>query len=98
MIASLRDGLRTPPAERRDAADTLAGMRTCTNCGAENPEAARFCSACGTSLGRTCPNCGEPVPEDARFCANCGHALEPAGAPLEERKLVTIVFADVTGS
>jgi len=79
-------------------ADTLACMQTCATCGSENVENARFCSNCGSPLGRTCPNCGEAVAEEARFCSNCGHALEPVEAPVEERKLVTIVFADVTGS
>ena len=91
-------GLDAPPRGRSEAADTLAGMRTCATCGAENPEGAGFCSNCGSPLGRTCPNCGEAVAEEARFCSNCGNVLEPAEAPVEERKLVTIVFADVTGS
>src|SRR5437763_4237719 len=44
----------------------------------------------------TCPNCGTPVPEDARFCPNCGAPLgEPAA---EERKLVSVLFADLAGS
>src|SRR5207237_3969817 len=44
----------------------------------------------------TCPSCGASVPEDARFCSNCGAPLgEPAA---EERKLVTVVFADLAGS
>src|SRR5207248_7507956 len=43
-----------------------------------------------------CPNCGTQVPEDARFCPNCGVPLaEPAA---QERKLVTVVFADLAGS
>ncbi|MDP9296226.1 MAG: AAA family ATPase [Actinomycetota bacterium] len=73
-------------------------MQTCSACGADNAAGARFCSTCGNPLGRTCPNCGEAVAEDARFCPACGTALEETSAPLEERKLVTIVFADVTGS
>ena len=43
-----------------------------------------------------CWNCGAPVPEDARFCPNCG---TPTGEPAaEERKLVTVLFADLAGS
>src|SRR5438067_1077677 len=43
-----------------------------------------------------CWNCGAPVPEDARFCPNCG---TPTGEPTaEERKLVTVLFADLAGS
>jgi class 3 adenylate cyclase/tetratricopeptide (TPR) repeat protein len=45
----------------------------------------------------TCQVCGEPVPEGARFCPNCG---TPVGAPLatEERKMVTVLFADLVDS
>src|SRR5947208_3662429 len=44
----------------------------------------------------TCSNCGTPLPEDARFCPNCGAPVaEPA---VQERKLVTVLFADLAGS
>src|SRR5437588_10639627 len=44
----------------------------------------------------TCSNCGAGVPDDARFCSNCG---APVGEPTaEERKLVTVLFADLAGS
>jgi class 3 adenylate cyclase len=44
----------------------------------------------------TCPSCGAAVAPDARFCARCGASV---GAPAaEERKLATILFADVIGS
>jgi class 3 adenylate cyclase len=43
-----------------------------------------------------CPNCGTEIPDDARFCPNCGTPIaEPAA---QERKLVTMVFADLAGS
>ena len=45
----------------------------------------------------TCPSCGVVAVPGARFCANCG-ALLAARTSEEERKLATIVFADVTGS
>jgi class 3 adenylate cyclase/tetratricopeptide (TPR) repeat protein len=45
-----------------------------------------------------CPNCGEHNPENARFCVSCGAPLAGAAAPREEeRKLVTIVFAELLG-
>jgi len=44
----------------------------------------------------TCVRCGEPLPDEAKFCPNCGF---PVGSPvLEERKIVTVVFADLVGS
>jgi class 3 adenylate cyclase/tetratricopeptide (TPR) repeat protein len=43
-----------------------------------------------------CPNCGEENPERARFCLNCGTPLiRPEG--VEERKVVTVLFADLVG-
>jgi len=46
----------------------------------------------------TCPNCGTANPEGARFCMNCAQPLAPVEATREARKVVTVVFADVTGS
>ena len=46
----------------------------------------------------TCPQCGQENPEGFRFCGSCGASLEPAPAPRETRKTVTVVFSDVTGS
>jgi class 3 adenylate cyclase len=45
----------------------------------------------------TCPQCGASVRDAARFCDTCGATLEPGGGA-EERKLVTLLFADVTSS
>ena len=43
-----------------------------------------------------CPVCGATNPPGARFCNACGSPLAPA-APREERKTVTVVFADLVG-
>jgi class 3 adenylate cyclase/tetratricopeptide (TPR) repeat protein len=45
----------------------------------------------------TCPSCGEENPERARFCLSCAASLESEPAP-EERKLATVLFADLVGS
>ncbi|MEZ5255943.1 MAG: adenylate/guanylate cyclase domain-containing protein, partial [Ilumatobacteraceae bacterium] len=42
-----------------------------------------------------CPNCGAVLPDGARFCPSCGEALSPAR--LEERRVVTVLFADLVG-
>jgi predicted ATPase/class 3 adenylate cyclase len=44
-----------------------------------------------------CPRCGAENPERARFCLECGAPLR-APAKREARKLVTVLFCDVTGS
>src|SRR2546423_4738671 len=47
----------------------------------------------------TCPNCGRENAEDFKFCAECGTALGAEAVQARElRKLVTVVFADITGS
>jgi len=75
-------------------------VKTCAACGVENPDSARFCSSCGSSLVPSCPTCGAEVPIEARFCPACGSALEPLEPvpPGQERRLVTILFADVASS
>jgi class 3 adenylate cyclase/tetratricopeptide (TPR) repeat protein len=46
----------------------------------------------------TCPSCGEENPERARFCLACGSPLDTAEAPrAEERKVVSVLFADLVG-
>src|SRR2546421_5406533 len=46
----------------------------------------------------TCPKCGQENPEGFKFCGNCGASLEgEAAAAREERKVVTVLFADLVG-
>ena len=44
-----------------------------------------------------CSKCGESNPERASFCLNCGTPLTTAIPTRAVRKIVTIVFCDVTG-
>jgi adenylate cyclase len=78
----------------------------CSVCGHENPEGARFCASCGSTLERACPSCGALLPTDAGFCTACGTKLEAVGvdpgptvAPAAggERRIVTVLFADLVG-
>ncbi len=46
-------------------------------------------------MGRACPSCGAEADDGARFCSRCGTALAVAPG---ERKLATMVFADLVGS
>jgi predicted amidophosphoribosyltransferase len=75
---------------------------TCATCGASASDEARFCANCGAELGRRCPTCGAAVTDADRFCASCGTPLSEA-TPIAtasagtERKLVTVLFADVNG-
>ncbi|HUO34942.1 MAG TPA: hypothetical protein VMU43_08110 [Candidatus Acidoferrum sp.] len=46
-------------------------MPTCTKCGRENPEAAKFCAACSQCLLRECPKCWHQQRHRGR-CEKCG--------------------------
>ncbi len=44
-----------------------------------------------------CTTCGKENPEDARFCQACAAALRAAPHP-DERKVASVLFADLVGS
>src|SRR5438093_373559 len=44
-----------------------------------------------------CPRCGQENPEGAKFCNECAAHLQASPAR-EQRKTVTVLFCDVTGS
>ncbi|MEP7224391.1 MAG: AAA family ATPase [Actinomycetota bacterium] len=46
---------------------------------------------------RICSACGQENPEGARFCNACGATLEAPAPAREERKVVTVLFADLVG-
>ena len=86
-------------------------VTVCPNCCVENRAEASFCSSCGAALERLCPN-GHPVGVEARFCDVCGAAIEaaplaaaavpaasyePPTAPVAERRMVSVLFADLVG-
>jgi class 3 adenylate cyclase/tetratricopeptide (TPR) repeat protein len=85
-------------------------MSTCPSCGAENPAGKRFCGDCGSPLAAICASCGGSNPPGNRFCGDCGAPLEEAtvpateaappaagAAPIAERRLVSVLFADLVG-
>jgi len=77
----------------------------CPNCSTENRAGRRFCSQCGNALAVACPSCGAANEPDDRFCGQCGSPLDEAAerapvsreAPTAERRLVSILFADLVG-
>ena len=80
---------------------------TCPSCGTENEAGKRFCTECGTALALACSSCGAGLAGDEKFCGECGTPLEPtaaraaaapaASAPTSERRLVSVLFADLVG-
>ena len=80
---------------------------TCAACGSENPAGKRFCGDCGAPLGAACPSCGRREPARQAVLRRLRHAARrgrgasplrpPREAPVAERRLVTVLFADLVG-
>jgi class 3 adenylate cyclase/tetratricopeptide (TPR) repeat protein len=79
---------------------------TCANCGTDNRTGAKFCQECATPLAPSCPACGTVNTPGAKFCSECATPLgttprtgAPAtpGYPGAERRLVSVLFADLVG-
>jgi class 3 adenylate cyclase/tetratricopeptide (TPR) repeat protein len=69
--------------------------QVCPNCGKANQPSAKFCSECATPLGAASgataaagPSRGGPASADSETAAN---------APVAERRLVSVLFADLVG-
>jgi len=78
----------------------------CGACGADNASTAHFCFNCGAALAEQCPHCTAELPSGAHFCPSCGQPASPPGStagkptvafPTDERKQVTVLFADFCG-
>ena len=85
----------------------MAGWH-CTRCGGPNVEGTRFCGHCGTpasALASAPPSAApsEPSTADSRLRSFVGAAVAarfvdaPDGRLTEERRLVTALFADISG-
>jgi adenylate cyclase len=85
----------------------------CSGCGLEVTPGFAFCPKCGRRLPRSCGGCGFACEPDFAFCPKCGAPVEPTAAPPPapvvtapvaptpaaeaDRRLVTVLFADVSG-
>jgi class 3 adenylate cyclase/tetratricopeptide (TPR) repeat protein len=69
----------------------------CPACQTETLADGGICRSCGLAFSAICPNCQHPNLGAARFCGACGERLDRLQA-LSERKVVTVLFADIVGS
>ena len=85
----------------------------CEGCAFDAPADFSFCPKCGRKLAAHCPACGAEASSDFAFCPRCGNALGGQAAPSvapapaaaaapardaeSDRRLATILFADLSG-
>lgn len=92
---------------------SIPALTDCPNCRVVNPESAKFCIECGTSLYKICANCQSKNLPKAKFCLECGTSLThnlpaPSLKPEEavrliprrpaERRQLSVMFCDLVGS
>ncbi len=70
-------------------------VANCPSCGSANAPTARFCGDCGTRLDASASATTMPDPDAGTRPAAAPRAGQPA--PVAERRLVTILFADLVG-
>src|SRR5258706_9815833 len=100
-----------PPGTLPCLSGARGGIVVCPACSTENKPGAKFCRRCGETLAVVCASCGAPLDPDDRFCAECGHpaplvaqaTAPPTAAPVvreapqSERRMVSVLFADLVG-
>ena len=72
----------------------------CANCGGENQGGMKFCGHCGASAAAARADSGPDVADALRsFVAGpvADRLVESGGTLPEERRLITALFADVSG-
>ncbi|MCY7373610.1 MAG: AAA family ATPase, partial [Spirochaetaceae bacterium] len=83
----------------------------CPKCARSQEDGRKFCGECGSQLGVACLTCGVSNTPGTKFCGECGSqlglavpgaALLPLSdgaetAPSAERRLVSVLFADLVG-
>ncbi len=74
----------------KECASRLAAV--CPSCGTLNPSDAKYCGECATPLDE-----GVPTAVVAGSRAGPAEARQPADNPVAERRLVTVLFADLVG-
>jgi class 3 adenylate cyclase len=78
----------------------VAEQHACPHCGYDNDDRQSRCGSCGGQLSLSCERCGVPSPPGFKFCGACGAQFQGAAdprPPREERRVITVIFADLVG-
>ncbi|MBI3747012.1 MAG: AAA family ATPase, partial [Chloroflexi bacterium] len=71
--------------------------RTCRECGTSNAPSQRFCGECGASLEAPAAPVGAARQAPVPAPAGPGVVAMPSASPTAERRLVSVLFADLVG-
>src|SRR3989442_1765536 len=91
------------PANAKFCLECGKRLLVCPNCGTMNPPAAKFCIECGTQLRPKSEHTSplptlQPVSEETPQPLLQTRTVTAPLLPPEERRVVTVMFADITGS
>jgi Double zinc ribbon len=74
---------------------------TCSNCGKELPDDAKFCGDCGTTVvvqekkPDCCANCFAELPEGVKFCLQCGKPAVIAQYPISHPERDKAIYEEL---
>ena len=83
--------------------ENRTGRKFCASCGSALAQGCPSCGAANEAGERFCGDCGKPLPGVATATSPAASATTPAPAtgpgdgPVAERRLVTVLFADLVG-
>src|SRR5438874_5671321 len=94
---SARRARSRPPGRRSGSVPRVAHQTGCSPWHHQNAFSSGMKAAKLSEMAEWgCPACSSANPEGTRFCGHCG-AKAPEAASAEERRLVTALFADISG-
>src|SRR5690349_8893073 len=80
----------------------------CSSCEQSEASGRDSCAVCGVSLRVSCPSCAARNPLSANYCSTCSYPLRKPDVSRpqrahdvglkSERKVVTVLFADIVDS
>jgi class 3 adenylate cyclase len=85
-------GAENPPGSRFCVSCGQPLSRICPNCGSSNPPTAHFCNQCGQRLDEAASVSSAPERSEGNG------DTDRAGEEIEQRRVVTVLFADLTSS
>jgi len=98
LITQLKESQNNVEVLKKQIQD-IKGVKRCSTCGAEIPNHATFCSACGTAVVQQktvdasnlikCTSCGKMIEKGMKFCTFCGNEVVVQQIQSKEQKCLS---------